>query len=65
MPSSLKARAGKPSVTEMKMQLAGLQKPLASTMEALYSKYHQTCLAQDPPLKDTEHPPFSKWNIDG
>lgn len=52
MPSSLKARAGKPSVTEMKMQLAGLRKPLASTMEALYTKYHQTCLAQDPPLKE-------------
>lgn len=48
-----KARAGKPSVTEMKMQLAGLRKPLASTMEALYSKYHQTCLAEDPPLKDS------------
>ena len=28
-----KARAGKPSVTEMKTQLAGLRKPLASTME--------------------------------
>ena len=28
-----KARAGKPSMTEMKMQLAGLRKPLASTME--------------------------------
>eukprot|EP00438_Fugacium_kawagutii_P034875 Skav225571 [mRNA] locus=scaffold81:501402:508631:+ [translate_table: standard] len=53
-----KARAGKPSVTEMKMQLAGLRKPLASTMEALYTKYHQTCLAEDPPLKElpvTEH----------
>ncbi|CAK9035495.1 Hybrid signal transduction histidine kinase A [Durusdinium trenchii] len=52
MPSALKARAGKPSVTEMKSQLAGLRKPLASTMEALYSKYHQICLAEDPPLQE-------------
>jgi len=52
MPSALKARAGKPSVAEMKAQLGQLHKPTARSVEAIFTKYHQICLAHEPPLTE-------------
>lgn len=51
MPSALKARNGRPSIAEMKADLKKLWKPDARTMEALYDKYLNQCMAETPPLK--------------
>ncbi|CAE7230243.1 unnamed protein product [Symbiodinium pilosum] len=46
----------------MKAQLSGLRKPDASTMEALYTKYHQICMSQDPPLQEVHvNEPDMNW----
>eukprot|EP00931_Biecheleriopsis_adriatica_P023123 TRINITY_DN14679_c0_g1_i1.p1 TRINITY_DN14679_c0_g1~~TRINITY_DN14679_c0_g1_i1.p1 ORF type:complete len:248 (+),score=56.08 TRINITY_DN14679_c0_g1_i1:71-814(+) len=54
MPGPLKARAGEPSVAEMKAQLSGLQKPTARRLEAVFAKYHQLCLEHSPPLTEIQ-----------
>lgn len=62
MPSVLKARAGRPSVQEMRAQLDQLRKPKARTLEAIFNKYHIQCLASEPKKKEIEvYEPDVNW----
>lgn len=54
MPSTFKARAGRPSLAEMKADLDALRKPTAARMEQLFSKYHELCLSSTPARKEIE-----------
>jgi hypothetical protein len=54
MPSALKARAGRPSVAEMREDLSKLRKPSARMLEDIFEKYHRMCMAVEPPMKEVE-----------
>jgi len=54
MPSALKARAGRPSYSEMKAQLSALRKPTAKMLEDVFNRYYEACMASDPPRKSIE-----------
>lgn len=54
MPSALKARAGRPSLAEMRAQLNPMRKPTARQLEAIFHKYHEICLSYEPPRKEIE-----------
>lgn len=54
MPSAFKARSGRPSFAEMKAQVAGLRKPTAHTLDAIFKKYYGFCTAFDPKKKEID-----------
>jgi hypothetical protein len=54
MPSALKARRGKPSMTEMREEVAALRKPTARKMETIFKKYYEQCMSNQPALKEVE-----------